>query len=164
MSIEATVRGYRAYLDNASVRIGEILACEMELDNSHDKYAVAVKNKDGNLVGHVPKELSRLFHEFLNDFGELEAECIGNRLNAGKGKGVEIPVDYRLVANDSYSIWESSRGYYLRRTLLMTSTSVEFSESQKTQRDKKMLIVHIPIYQPQAKTNIDMLYLKDLSL
>ena len=53
------------------------------------------------MVGHVPKELSRLFHKFLNDSGELEAECI-NRLNAGKGKGVEIPVDYRLVANDFY--------------------------------------------------------------
>ena len=38
MYIEATVRGYHAYLDDASVRIGEILACEMELDNSHDKY------------------------------------------------------------------------------------------------------------------------------
>ena len=102
MYIEATVRGYHAYLDDASVRIGEILACEMELDNSHDKYAVAVKNQGGNLVGHVPKELSRLFHKFLDDFGELEAECIGNRLNAGKGKGVEIPVDYRLVGNDVY--------------------------------------------------------------
>ena len=37
MYIEATVRGYRAYLDNASVWIGEILVCKMELDNSHDK-------------------------------------------------------------------------------------------------------------------------------
>ena len=61
-------------------------------------------------------------------------------------------------------IWESSRGNYLRRTLLMTSTSLKLSESQKTQQDKKALIVHIPIYQPQAKPNIDMLYLKDLSL
>ena len=102
MYIEATVRGYHAYLDDASVRIGEILACEMELNHSHDKYAVAVKNQDGNLVGHVPKELSRVFHKFLDDFGELEAECIGNTLNAGKGKGVEIPVDYRLVGNDVY--------------------------------------------------------------
>ena len=51
MYIEATVRGYHAYLDDASVRIGEILACEMELDNSHDKCAVVVKNQDGNLVG-----------------------------------------------------------------------------------------------------------------
>ena len=90
-----------------AVRIGEILACEMELDNPHDKYAVAVKNQDGNLVGHVPKELSRLFHKFLDDFGELEAECIGNRLNA-------------LWA--MMYIWESSRGNYLRRTLLIIST------------------------------------------
>lgn len=74
----------------------------MELYNSHNKYAVAVKNQERILVGHVPKELSRLFHKFLNDFGELEAECIGNRLNVGKGKGVEIPVDCRLVAKDSY--------------------------------------------------------------
>jgi len=74
----------------------------MELNNSHDKYAVAVKNQDGNLIGHVPKELSRLFNKLLKDYGELEAECIGNRFNAGKGNGVEIPVDYRLVANDSY--------------------------------------------------------------
>ena len=42
MYIEATVRGYHAYLDNPSVRIGEILACEMELDSSHDKYTVAI--------------------------------------------------------------------------------------------------------------------------
>ena len=44
MYIEATVRGYHAYLDDASVRIGEILSCEMELDNSHDKCAMVVKN------------------------------------------------------------------------------------------------------------------------
>lgn len=50
----------------------------------------------------VSKELSRLFQKFLKDSGELEAEYIGNRLNAEKGKGVEISVDLRLVANDSY--------------------------------------------------------------
>ena len=62
MYVEVTVRGYHAYLDSVSVRIGEILTCERELDNPHDKYAVAVKTQDGKLVGHVPKELSRLFH------------------------------------------------------------------------------------------------------
>ncbi|KAK2557454.1 hypothetical protein P5673_020184 [Acropora cervicornis] len=97
MHVEATIRGYHAYLHDTCVRIGEIATCELELDNPHDRYAVAVKNQDGNLV--VSKELSRLFHKFLKDSGELEAECVGNRLNAGKGKGVEIPVD---LANDSY--------------------------------------------------------------
>ncbi|CAH3134074.1 unnamed protein product [Pocillopora meandrina] len=72
----------------------------MELVNPYDKCLVAVKNQDGNLVSHAPKELSKFFQKFLNDSGEREAECIGNRLNAEKGKGVEIPVDYRLVANE----------------------------------------------------------------
>ena len=34
-------------------------------------------------------------------------------------------------------IWESSRGNYLRRILLMISTWVKFSESQKAKQDKK---------------------------
>ena len=110
----------------------------------------------------VPKELSRLFHKLLNDSGELEAECIGNRVNAGEGKGVKS-----LWTTDLWpmiSMWEGSRGNYLRRTLLMIWTSVEFSKSQKAQRDKKekrSLFIHI--YHLQAKT-IDGLYLKDLSL
>ena len=59
--LEATVQGYHAYLDNSSAQIGEILTCQTELNNPHNKYAVAVKNQDGNVVSHVPKELSRLF-------------------------------------------------------------------------------------------------------
>ena len=85
MYVESTVRGYHAYFD-ASVQIGDIFACKIELGTSHDNYSVAVRNQTGNLVGHVPKELSRLFHKFLRDSGELEAECIGNRQTRGKAK------------------------------------------------------------------------------
>ena len=60
------------------------------------------KTKMETWLAHVPKELSMLFHKLLKDSGELEAECIGNRFNARKGKGVEIPMDFRLVANESY--------------------------------------------------------------
>ena len=34
----------KAYYMNATVYIGEILDCEIEPENDHDKYAVAVKN------------------------------------------------------------------------------------------------------------------------
>ena len=36
------------------------------------------------------------------DFGEIEAECIGDRFNSGHGKGLEFPVDYRLIGNYRY--------------------------------------------------------------
>ena len=83
--IESSVRGYHAYFVDASVVIGEVLTCERDHDNVHDKYAIAVKNKDQTLVGHVPIELSKIFSRFLRDYmyEEIEAECIGARYNKG---------------------------------------------------------------------------------
>ena len=53
--------------------------CERELDNAYDKYAVAVNNEQGKVVGHVPIELSKVFARFIRNYGEVEAECIGAR-------------------------------------------------------------------------------------
>ena len=61
-----------------------------------------VKNEDDSIVGHVPAELSKIFNKFLSEYGKIEAECIGNRFNKGRGNGLELPVDYRLVANARY--------------------------------------------------------------
>ena len=38
--------------------MGEVLVCEREVGNQHDRYAVALK-KHGEIVGHVPQNLSR---------------------------------------------------------------------------------------------------------
>ena len=100
--VQASIRGYHAYFIDATVYIGEILDCEIEPENDHDKYAVAVKNKDGVLVGHVPIELSKIFNKFLSQYGQIEAECIGSRFNTGQGKGLELPIDFRLVGNAHY--------------------------------------------------------------
>jgi hypothetical protein len=100
--VEASIHGYHAYFQTSTVYIGEILACEVEPDNEYDKYAVVVKNEDGYTVGHVPIKLSKTFHKFLVDYGELEVECIGSKYNEGEGKGLEIPVDYKLIGNAGY--------------------------------------------------------------
>ena len=100
--LEASTRGYHAYFEDATVYIGEILFCELEPDNQHSKYAVVVKNEDDSIVGHVPAELSKIFNKFLSEYGKIEAECIGNRFNKGRGNGLELPVDYRLVGNARY--------------------------------------------------------------
>ena len=100
--VESSVRGYHAYFKNSTVLIGDVLRCEIEENNEHDKYAVAVKDESDQVVGHVPIEVSRLFCKFIKDYGEVEAECIGDRFNAGQGKGLELPVDYKLVGNRNY--------------------------------------------------------------
>ena len=79
-----------------------MLACEREDNNAHDKYAIAVKNEAQLLVGHVPRELSKIFSRFLADYGDIKAECIGVWYSRGEGKGLEIPVDYRLTGNSNY--------------------------------------------------------------
>ena len=61
-----------------------------------------MKNGQGRLVGHVPIELSKYFNKLLSDYGGIEAECVGNRYNAGNGKGLELPVDYKLTGNQQY--------------------------------------------------------------
>ena len=66
------------------------------------RYAVAVKNEFGQIVGHVPIEISKIMCQFIRDCGEVEVECIGHRYNVGQGKGLEIPVDYRLLGNQQY--------------------------------------------------------------
>ena len=96
---ESTMRGYHAYMNERKVSIGEIMFCEIEDSNEYDENAVAIKTKDGEIVGHVPEELSSLFHKFLEDHGDIEAECIGCRFNKGFGKGVELPIDYRFIGN-----------------------------------------------------------------
>ena len=78
------------------------MMCEIEENNEHDKYAVAVKDESGQIVGHVPTEISRPFSKRIRDYGEIEAECIGHRFNAGQGKGLEIPEDYKLIGNQQY--------------------------------------------------------------
>jgi hypothetical protein len=100
--IESTVRGYHAYYKQAVVSIGEVLYCEPDYCNQFDDLAVSVFTEDGMMVGHVPVELSEIMHKFIYDHGELEVEVIGSRLNRGKGKGLEIPVDYCFIGNFDY--------------------------------------------------------------
>eukprot|EP00794_Sanderia_malayensis_P014571 gene14570-16074_t len=93
MFVELSIRGYHAY-KKEEVFVGEVMVCEPEEDNEHDKYAVSVQKANGKIVGHVPIEA----------YGEIEAECIGSRYNAGAGKGLELPVDYKLIGTYDYLV------------------------------------------------------------
>ena len=69
--LEASTRGYHAYFKESTVYIGEILLCEMEPDNLHSRFAIAVKYEEDKIVGHVPAELSKIY-KFLSKDGTIE--------------------------------------------------------------------------------------------
>ena len=58
--------------------VGETLACSRERGNTHDLFAVAVK-KDGNIVGHVPREISCICTLYIRDGGVLRCTITGSR-------------------------------------------------------------------------------------
>ena len=57
-------RGHHIYQKSWKLVIGEVLTVERKEDNQHDDYAVAV-TKNGDIVGHMPRSISRAFGRFL---------------------------------------------------------------------------------------------------
>ena len=93
--IESTVRGHHVYKAAWSPYIGEELPVQREVNNIHDDYSVAVL-KNGNTVGHVPREISRVCWYFLHKSGS-EMTCIINgdrRRSEVDGKGLVVPCVY----------------------------------------------------------------------
>ena len=46
--------------------IGECLCVQREPRNAHDRRAVAVLTSENTLVGHAPREISKIFWHFKN--------------------------------------------------------------------------------------------------
>ena len=63
--LDSFVRGYHAYMDIWTPKFGdENLFLKSENENTHDKFAVAILLEE-QIVGHVPKNLSKIFHQFM---------------------------------------------------------------------------------------------------
>ena len=62
-----------------------------ENENQHDKFAAAIVLEE-RIVGHVPKNLSKTFHQFMK-IPNCTNGCkvTGKRVNRGAGYGLEIP-------------------------------------------------------------------------
>jgi len=96
---ESVVRGH-IYKDIWTPLIGEILFCDREEGNSEDSFAISVI-KDGNIVGHVPREASRIVWYFIEHGGSIDCHITGWRKH---GKGLVVPCAYRFHARKSCMI------------------------------------------------------------
>ena len=103
--IEGMVRGYHYYKDIWEAVIGEELECEREHGNIHDLYAVAVKQKSGVTVGHLPKRISSVCSLFLRRGGLIWCTVSGSRRYSSdlEQGGLEIPctITFDIGSNDS---------------------------------------------------------------
>ena len=75
--LDSFVRGYHAYMDIWTPKVGDENFClKSENENQHDKFAVAILLEE-QIVGHVPKNLSKIFHQFMK-IPKLHHQMQGN--------------------------------------------------------------------------------------
>ena len=75
--IESVVRGHHIYKAIWNCAIHEVLVCDQESNNNEDSCAVAVK-LGGTIIGHVPRDISRICWYFLERDGAVLFEITGH--------------------------------------------------------------------------------------
>ena len=85
------IRGYHVYREVWEAAVGETFECAVEPGNAHDKFAVAIE-KDGIVIGHLPRKVSRVFALFLKRGGAINCTVTGRQRHlADLPQGLEIP-------------------------------------------------------------------------
>ena len=75
---ERVVRGHHVFKRIWTPVVGEVFTVARETGNTADRFAVAV-TKDDMVVGHVPREFSKLCWYFLRHGGTIACEVTGRR-------------------------------------------------------------------------------------
>ena len=104
--LDSFVRGYHTYMDIWKPKVGDENFClKSENENQHVKFAVAIVLEE-RIVGHVPKNLSKIFHQFMKIPNRtIACKVTGKRVNRGAGYGLEIPVQYRFIGAEKAVKW-----------------------------------------------------------
>ena len=76
--------------------VGEILNARREDENSHNRHAVTVVF-DSCLVGHLPREYSRIAWHFLQHGGKITCEITGRRQ---RDLGLVVPCVYKFQGKE----------------------------------------------------------------
>ena len=109
-AINAFVMGYHVYKKNWTPFITEELQDFMEPTNKLDKYAVAVKRKYGDVIGHPPlgksgKFAKKVFYFLKSDKNHhCKITITGKATNAGHGLGIKVPCQLFFLAEEKFII------------------------------------------------------------
>ena len=91
----SVVRGHHVYKAVWIPALREELIVKAEDGNAHDEHAMAVV-KEGNVVGHMPRSISRVSWFFLKRGGRILCRVTGKRK---LGVGLEVPCKYIFIGS-----------------------------------------------------------------
>ena len=92
-TFESFIHGYHVFKDRWRAEVGQELTVAHEANNREDKHAIGIY-RDGDVMGHAPREYSRVLHFFLNRGGAISVRVTGLKVYRGLGYGLEIPALY----------------------------------------------------------------------
>ena len=95
-SFTAAIRGFHVYRREWSPHLEQRLRAVKEHGNTNHRFAIAVtraeKDVDDRIVGHLPRELSKVLWYFFLHGGDLECVVTGRRQRSPLEQGgLEIP-------------------------------------------------------------------------
>ena len=94
--LEGVVRGHHIYRTIWTSTVGEILVVRQEPGKDHDRHAVCIK-RGAEIVGHVPRELSRMVWHFPVHGGQETCVVTGRRQF---GPGLEVSCTYKFTGSE----------------------------------------------------------------
>jgi len=100
-SFSSVIRGHHASKAVWTPTLEEVLDVACESDNAYDSHAVAILKMGVGIIGHAPREHSRVFWSFLEGGGSISCRVNGARQ---LGKGLEVPCLYVFNDNGSKKI------------------------------------------------------------
>ena len=133
--IHCASRGFHVYREVWRPVLGEFLEMEQDYGNVHDPFSIAIKAvsrerlTNFEIVGHIPREISRFCHYFLNYGGALEGRVriVKYRPSPIPNGGLEIPIFLIVKKGGSDdSVFEKMKQlvneYYLEPDKIKTSS------------------------------------------
>ena len=109
-AINAFVMGYHVYKKNGTPSTGDELQGFMEPTNKLDKYAVAIKGKNGDVIGHLPlgksgKSAKTVFYFLKFDKNHhCKITVTVNATNASDGLGMKVSCQLFFLAEEKFII------------------------------------------------------------
>lgn len=138
--IACASRGFHVYRELWKPKLGQKLQIDQEIGNIHDPFAISLGAKivgkltDNEIVGHIPREISRFCHYFINYGGKLEARvtCTKYRPSPIPSGGLEIPI--LLIAKKG----DSTEEIFEKMEDLLRSYYVEPDKIVVEKKDKEI--------------------------
>ena len=102
--------GYHVYKKNWIPSIGDELQGFMEPTNKLGKYALAIKGKDSDVIGHLPllksgKFAKKVFYFLKSDKNHhCKITVTGKATKAGDGLGMKVPCQLFFLSEEKFII------------------------------------------------------------